>query len=87
MSQTVLERVAEEIQRLSPEERQRLRALLDTPPTGQTPPTEDEFEQELVASGFLWSAPPLDVSAEPEERKLITIKGRPLSETIIEERR
>ena len=89
MSQTLLAKRIDDAKRLTDEERDALRRTLEQWPPKPSQPamTEDELDQELVASGFLWSAPPLDESGEPEERRLITIKGKPLSETIIEERR
>ena len=52
---------------------------------GQAKITEDEFEQKLVQLGVLSSVKPLVANALPR-RRLVPIKGKPLSETIIEER-
>jgi hypothetical protein len=51
---------------------------------------EDEFEQQLLASGILTEIPPPLTDADIEafgSYKPIIVKGRPVSETIIEERR
>jgi hypothetical protein len=77
MSMSV-EQIVEEIKTLSPEEQQRLRDRLTevTPPSRKTDErlAELEVQRRLVEAGIL------------REIK-VTIRGKPLSETIIEERR
>ncbi|MSP13095.1 MAG: hypothetical protein EXR62_09070 [Chloroflexi bacterium] len=53
-----------------------------------TPPSEDEFEQLLLAKGLLSEIkPPLTDLAPYRHRRLVETKGKPLSEVILEERR
>ena len=53
-----------------------------------SPPTEEEFERELVDAGILDEHRPPSAAIKPlPDWKPVEIKGRPLSETIIEERR
>lgn len=81
-----------EIHKLPPEEQRR---LLDTlsreqqyEPESSHPVGEDEIEQILLAKGIIGEIPPLsDYSDEDEDFEPIEVPGKPLSETIIEERR
>lgn len=86
-----LEKVLDEVKTLSPDDLRRLREEVDRmlePPREQM--TEDEFEQMLLAKGIIGSIPS---RPNEEERKAysnykpIEVKGKPISETIIEERR
>lgn len=90
MSSATLEKIIEEAQALTPYERQQLLKRLSALP--QMPLTDDDledaFEQELVAEGILSEVKPLAIdSTEYHSYKPITVEGKPLSETIIEERR
>ena len=85
-----VERVLNEIKALTPEELQQVRAALEKMVAETTKPqmTEDEFEQMLLAKGIITSIPSRDLDpAEYLNRKPIEVKGKPVSETIIEERR
>jgi hypothetical protein len=89
MPRAVLNEVLDELKLLTPEEQRQLREAIDRLlSSAAAPPTEDDFEQELLRSGFLEKVklPPADV--EPiQDWRPIDIAGKPLSETIIEERR
>ncbi len=81
-------KVVEAVKALTPAEQWRLRDLLDVflaPP--QTAITEEEFEQELVKEGLISVPPPITDFTPYQNRKPIEVKGKPVSETIIEERR
>ena len=60
-------------------------------PTGTTkkPMTRDEFNQQLLAAGLITRLPDpsLDIDDDDPDDQPVTIKGEPLSETIIRERR
>jgi len=79
----------EEVKRLTPEEQRQLREAIDgllSPPAA--PLAEEQFEQELIETGVLDEAPlPPVASHSNRERKHVDVKGKPLSETIIEDRR
>ena len=52
------------------------------------PPTEEQFERELMRAGILDEVQPPPRTSKPgRDRKPIEVKGKPLSETIIEDRR
>ncbi len=86
MSKVKFDQVIEDLKGLQVHEQRRLRDLLNTwLSNGQAKITEDEFEQKLVQLGILSSVKPLVANTLPR-RRLVPIKGKPLSETIIEER-
>lgn len=89
MTTSNFDKVVEQVKTLNRAEWWRLRDLLDVwlePPSA--PMTEDQFEQELLREGTLESIPPPITDFTPyENRTPIEVKGKPLSETIIEERR
>ncbi len=80
-----------EIQKLPPAEQQRLLEALKRDvkmKSEQRPITEDEVEQILLAKGIISEIPPLaDYTDDDEGFEPIEVPGKPLSETIIEERR
>jgi hypothetical protein len=88
-----LEKIVDEINALTPEQRQRLREMLDNAPSGETPEEElrrrkDVFYQHLYEKGIIAKIPLPIVDPKPfDEWKPIKIGGKPLSEIIIEERR
>ena len=88
-----LEKVVEEIKSLTPHDRHRLREVLNTLPEGETTMTEMQhreklLEKRLVDKGIVSHiSPPITDLSPYQNRKLITIQGKPFSETIIEERR
>ena len=59
------------------------------PALGRKPLTEEEFNQHLLTIGLVTSLPDpsLDIDDDDPEDAPVTIKGEPLSETIIRERR
>jgi hypothetical protein len=84
MTATEFEKVAEQIRGMSPAEQRRLRALLDS---YLAPAREEEFAQEMLREGIFDHVPSAITDLSPfQNRKPIDIRGKPLSETIIEER-
>ncbi len=57
--------------------------------TKKKPLTRDEFNQRLMAAGLITRLPDpsLDIDDDDPDDQPVTIKGEPLSETIIRERR
>jgi hypothetical protein len=55
----------------------------------KTPLTRDEFNQRLMAAGLITRLPDpsLDIDDDDPDDQPVAIKGEPLSETIIRERR
>ena len=89
MADVTLEKVLEEAKTLPAEEQLQLResldTLLDSPPPASI---EDQLEQRLSEAGLLSRRKPQSEIPPPRQnRKLIEVKGKPVSETIIEERR
>ena len=81
--------ILEAAQSLSDAERHELRRSLDGSAAEQSQLTnQQQFRQALVARGLLEKLPPRGKDIERFRRwQPIPIKGKPLSETIIEERR
>ena len=89
MTTANLDRVFEEVKTLTPGEQKQLREMLDSLLASAAPQiTEEEFEQRLLEKGIISRIPPPITDLAPyRDRKLIEVTGKPLSETIIEERR
>lgn len=83
---TTLEQAVELAQPLTPADRIKLRQVLDSL-IAETPVEERErlYKQLLVERGLMIERKP--TTATPRPRRPITVQGKPLSETIIEERR
>ena len=76
--------VLEAVQAMSPEERERVRALLDALPDA-TSSANDAAQARLHEAGLLGETRPPTSSAHVR-RTPVEIKGKSLSETIVEER-
>lgn len=76
--------VLEAVKTMSPEERERVRALLDALPDASLSP-EDLAQSKLREAGLLSETSQRQTSARAR-RTPVEIKGKPLSETIVEER-
>ena len=89
MTTSNLDRLFEEVKTLTPDEQRRLRDVVDELLVKSAPQmTEEEFEQRLLRKGVISRIPPRIRDASfYANRKLIEVEGKPLSETIIEERR
>jgi hypothetical protein len=81
-----LEHVLAEVKLLSPEEQQQLRDTLDQWLRHARP--EDRLEDVLVEAGLLRAQRPRDEdTAPPTAFTPVAVRGQPVSETLIEERR
>lgn len=89
MADVSLDKVFEEAKRLPKDEQRKLRSLLDRLLVDSLPKvTEEEFEQKLFELGLFSEVKPPITDFKPyHDRKPIEVKGKPLSEVIIEERR
>ena len=87
MSTMRLEKVLHAVEGLNPRERLRVRAWLDRGPGNGKAGAEKACERDLRAAGLLASPPPLPEHAPRRKHKPILVRGRPLSETLLEERR
>jgi hypothetical protein len=86
MTTANLARVLEEVKALTPDEQRQVREMLDD--LLAPPMTEEEFERRLLEKGVISRIPPPITDLTPyRNRKRIEVKGKPLSEMIIEERR
>lgn len=78
--------VLEAVRTLSPEERAQVRALLDTLPNTPLPP-DQEAQARLRAAGLLMETGGQPSAGSRTRHTPVEIKGRPLSQTVVEERR
>jgi len=89
MANVTLDKVWEEVKALSPDEQRQLREQLDgllgSPPAQSA---EEELQRRLLEAGLLSEIKPRGMDAESYRRYTpVEVKGKPVSETIIEERR
>lgn len=89
MTTSNLDQVIEEVKTLTPDDQRRLREWLDRQLAQPAPQmSEEEFERHLLAKGIISEIPPPITDLTPfQNRKLMEVKGKPLSEMVIEERR
>lgn len=86
MSQSVLDRIIEEARALSLEEQRQLRNRLDE--WLQSQGKQRQLEQMLLDAGLMVEIPPSSAgSALARHFQPVEVKGKPISETIIEGRR
>jgi hypothetical protein len=88
MTTSKLDSVLEEVKALTYEEQQKVRELLESL-SAETKPkmTIAEVEQKMLEDGLLTHIPLARDLTSYKKRRRIRVKGKPLSETIIEERR
>ena len=92
MSSANLEKVIEEVKALTSDEQRQVRELIDslltTSDAAPEVSLEDRLDQLLLEAGVISEIPPPITDFTPyQNRKPIEVKGKPVSETIIEERR
>jgi hypothetical protein len=89
MTTSNVDRLFEEVRALTPEEQRSLRDLVDRLLAASAPRmTKDEFEQRLLQKGIIKRIPPRIRDANfYANRKPVEVKGKPVSDIIIEERR
>lgn len=88
MAEATLERVVEEVKSLTPDEQQQLRSLLDAwlaEPTDDVEAKEQLLTQRLLEKGIISKLPTGERSQQ--QFKPIKVLGRPVSETLLEDRR
>lgn len=85
MAQTTLEKVVEDVKTLTPDEQRELRGLLDEwlAPPSNPQMTREELYRLLEEKGVLY---PRTGPRRISPFRPITIEGKPVSETIIEDR-
>ena len=90
MESVTLDRAAEIVKALTPQEQSHLRAMIDSwqaeRPTEATPEQERRFAEHPLAIGMLEHIP-TDYPEGYVEPPPIVVHGEPVSETIIRERR
>jgi len=92
MSSANLEKVIEEVKALPPDDLRKIKALIDsllqTPGADAEMSVEDQLDQLLLEAGVISEIPtPLPRPEHLKGFKPIEVRGKPISETIIEERR
>jgi len=90
MSSANLEKVIEEVKALPSDDLRKVKALIDSllqAPSAEMSP-EGQLDQLLLQAGVISEIPPpITDFTLYENRRPIEVKGKPISETIIEERR
>ena len=87
MSSANLEKVIEEVKALTLDEKKKLQATLNEL-LASPQPTEQDFKRAMLNAGLLSSIEPREVDLESfNNYKPADVEGKPVSETIIEERR
>lgn len=85
---TDLEKLLEQVESLPADQRQRLRQLLDADTrTMPIQTAEDEFKQRLLKRGLISEIKRPSKNSSSTPRRRADIQDKPLSETVIEERR
>lgn len=88
---TDIEKLIEEVRSLGTEELRRLRRVVDerlSPPAVSPGAQEDEFKRRLIEAGLLKEIrTPVRDSDAYGDRTPVPIQGKPLSATVVEERR
>lgn len=94
MSSANLQKVIEEVKSLTPDEQRQVRKLLDELLDESTPTREsdsmlpeDLLQQRLFEAGLILEIRKQVIDPNYKEFEPIEVKGKPLSETIVEERR
>jgi hypothetical protein len=87
MAKATLDRIVEELKALAPDERRQLREMLDTMmvPSGEED-KQKALHQALRAAGLVTQVRQPRATDTPHRRR-IEVQGKPVSETILEERR
>ncbi len=88
MAISTLHTIMKQVKNLSPQEQRELRAFLDTLLVPAAPAAEEEFERAMTTAGLL-SVPSPETRARAARRqhKPVPVRGKPVSETLIEDRR
>ncbi len=87
MATVTLDKVWEEVKALTPDEQQQLRTQLDRLLESlSSRSAEEELQRRLLEAGLLSEIkPPITDFTPYQNRKPIEVKGKPISEVIIEE--
>ena len=82
-----LRKIVEEVTSLTSAEQQALRVQLDSmAPLAQSSLAEEEYRRQLLTSGLISRIPPSHPASSFQARP-IPVQGKPVSETILEDRR
>ncbi len=89
MKKVTLRQVLELVKMLRPDEQEELQEELELMLLAQNHPpiTEEEFERIMVEKGIMSVPPPITDFTPYQNRKPVEVKGKPVSEILIEERR
>lgn len=89
--QVTVEQIENDVKQLSAEDLRKVRSLVDSlleEKKAEPQMTEEEFAQHLYEKGIIGKPPPpITDFSRYENYKPVKVKGKPVSETIIEERR
>jgi hypothetical protein len=85
MSQAILQQILNQLESLEPEELHQLNQAIQEHFMNQEQAQRTKFHQALLNSGLVKQIKQVS-SRRQTERRLIQVQGKPVSETIIEER-
>jgi len=87
MKKVTLHQVLKQVKMLTPDEQRELREILDfVLASHDNEVTEELFERMMVEKGIM-TVPPPNSPVRSENWKPVEVKGKPVSEILIEERR
>ena len=87
MKRVTLHQVLKQVKMLTPDEQRELREILDfVLASHDNEVTEELFERMMVEKGIM-TVPPPNSPVRSENWKPVEVKGKPVSEILIEERR
>jgi hypothetical protein len=87
---TDLDKLIQEVQSLPADQQRRLREVLDqnlAAGSSGGPTAEEQLQQRLFADGLLSEIKPPNARTTSARNLRVDIQGKPLSETVVEERR
>lgn len=88
MAISILRTIMKQVKNMPPEEQRELRAFLDTLLVPAAPAAEEEFERAMTAAGLISvPSPETRARAARRQRRPVPVRGKPVSETLIEDRR
>ena len=87
MSSVSLDKVMEEVRALTPDEQRQVREMIDELLKGSAASLEDLLDRDMLEAGLIRRIPLRSADSNYPEFKPIKVQGKPVSETIIEERR
>jgi len=87
MKRVTLHQVLEQVKMLTPDEQRELREILDFVLASHDNEVTEELFERMMAEKGIMTVPPPNSPVRSENWKPVEVKGKPVSEILIEERR